>query len=99
MNHKKYKNLIDEYFFGEINSREKIELEEHLKSCELCRSEFYSAKLLKESLLKNELPEPDENILKAARNELRSSLRNERMKTGFLESITGKMNSSFFLTP
>lgn len=99
MNHKKYKNLIDEYFFGEINSREKIELEEHLKNCELCRSEFYSAKLLKESLLKNELPEPDENILKEARNELRSNLRTERMKTGFWEGIAGRLNSSFFLTP
>ncbi len=99
MNHIKYKNLIDEYFFGEINSREKIELEEHLKNCELCRSEFYSAKLLKESLLKNELSDPDEIILKEARNELRSILRTERMKTGFWESISGKVTSSFFLTP
>ena len=67
MNHKKYRNLVDEYFFGEINSREKIELEEHLKNCELCRTEFYSAKALKESLLNNELPEPDdEPVLLAA---------------------------------
>ena len=71
MNHKKYKNLIDEYFFGEIGISEKIELEEHLRSCELCRSEFNSAKLLKESLLKDRLPEPEETILKEVRNELR----------------------------
>ncbi len=31
MEHKKYRNLIDEYFFGEINSRDRIKLEEHLK--------------------------------------------------------------------
>jgi hypothetical protein len=98
MNHRKYRNLIDEYFFGEINTREKIELEEHLKSCELCRSEFYSAKVLKESLLKNELPEPDENILKDARSELRSNLRIEKMKTGFWENITGRITGSFFFS-
>ena len=99
MNHKKYKNLIDEYFFGEINSRQKIELEEHLRNCELCRSEFYSAKVLKESLVKNELTEPAENILQEARNELHSNLRKEKMRTGFLEYIFGKITSSFFITP
>ncbi len=99
MNHKKYKDLIDEYFFGEINSREKIELEEHLKNCDLCRSEFYSAKLLKESLQQNELPDPDMKLLSEARNGLRSKLRIERQKTGFWEYVTGKFTSSFFLTP
>ena len=99
MNHKKYKTLIDEYFFGEINSREKIELEEHLKNCELCRSEFNSAKVLKDSLLKNELPEPDENLLSLARSELRSSLRNERKRTGIWEKITRSITTPLFLTP
>lgn len=99
MNHKKYRNLIDEYFFGEINSREKIELEEHLKKCELCRSEFYSAKILKESLLKNELPEPDENMLKEVRNDLRATLRKERTRESLWDRISGRLNSSFFLAP
>ena len=99
MNHNKYKNLIDEYFFGEINSREKIELEEHLKNCELCRSEFYSAKVLKDSLLKNELPEPDEKLLIRARNELRSSLNNERKRKSLWERITGSITLPLFLTP
>lgn len=99
MSHKKYKNLIDEYYFGEINSREKIELEEHLKNCELCRMEFNSAKMLKDSLIKNELSEPGDTILEEARNELRSNLRTEGMKTGILERISGKLTSSFFLTP
>jgi len=99
MNHNKYKNLIDEYFFGEINSREKIELEEHLKNCDLCRSEFYSAKLLKDSLQKDELPEPGTKLLSEARSELRSKLRTERQKTGLWEFINNKFASSFFLTP
>ncbi len=99
MEHKKHKDLIDEYFFGEINSREKIELEEHLKNCGLCRTEFYSAKLLKESLLQNELPDPDTKLLSEARSELRSKLRIERQKTGLWEYITGKFASSFLLTP
>jgi hypothetical protein len=99
MEHKKYKNLIDEYFFGEINFREKTELEEHLKNCELCRSEFYSAKVLRESLLKNELPEPEENLLKEARNDLRASLRKESVRENFWDRISGRLNSSFFLTP
>lgn len=99
MEHKKYKNLIDEYFFGEINSREKIELEEHLKNCDLCRSEFYSAKLLNESLQHNELPEPDTKLLSEARSELRSKLRTERQKTGLWQYLSGKFSSSFFLTP
>jgi len=97
MNHGKYKRLIDEYFFGEINTREKIELEEHLKNCKLCRSEFYSSKVLKESLLKNELPEPDEGILNEARNELRSSMRIEKLRAGFLENIIGWLTGSFFI--
>ena len=99
MNHNKYRNLIDEYFFGEINSRQKIELEEHLRNCELCRSEFYSAKVLKESLVKNEFPEPDENLLQKAREELRSNLRSENMRAGFWEYLSGKIISSFFITP
>lgn len=99
MNHKKYRNLIDEYFFGEINSREKIELEEHLKNCELCRSEFYSAKVLKESLLRNELPEPDANMLKEVRNELRGRLKDTGVKAGIWDKISGRLNSSFLLTP
>ena len=99
MEHKKYKNLIDEYYFGEISSREKIELEEHLKNCDLCRSEFYSAKLLKDSLQHNELPEPETKLLSEARSELRSRIRIERQKTGFWQFLTGKFSSSFFLTP
>jgi hypothetical protein len=99
MNHRKYKNLIDEYFFGEISIKAKIELEEHLKECELCRFEFNSAKVLKETLLKDSFPEPDENILKEARNELRMNLRAERMKTGLWEWISGKFSSSFLITP
>lgn len=99
MEHKKYKNLIDEYFFGEINSRDRIELEEHLKSCNLCRSEFYSAKLLKDSLRQNELPEPDTRLLSEARNELRSKLRLEHQRTGIWEYLKNKLSVSFFLTP
>ncbi len=99
MEHKKYKNLIDEYFFGEINSREKIELEEHLKKCDLCRSEFYSAKLLKESLQQDELPEPDTRLLSDARSELRANLRKERQQTGLWDYISSKFGSSFFITP
>ena len=99
MNHKKYRNLIDEYFFGEINSREKIELEEHLKNCELCRSEFYSARLLKESLLNDELPEPDDNLLKEVRSDLRANLREERMKVGLWDWIFSKITTSFLITP
>ena len=99
MEHKKYKNLIDEYFFGEINSREKIELEEHLKNCDLCRAEFYSAKLLKESLQQNELPEPDSKLLSEARSDLRSKLRIERQRTGLWENLIGRLTSSFLFTP
>ena len=99
MNHIKYKKLIDEYFFGEIDSQEKIVLEEHLKVCELCRYQFNSVKMLKESLLKESLPEPDENILKEARNELRMNLRSVRLKKSFWEVIREKITSSFFITP
>ena len=99
MNHKKFKNLIDEYFFSDITSQEKIELEEHLKNCELCRSEFNSANMLKESLKKDKLPEPDENILNDARRNLHINLRAERKKISLWERISGKFSSSFFLTP
>jgi hypothetical protein len=99
MNHIKYKKLIDEYFFGEIDSQEKIVLEEHLKGCELCRYQFNSVKMLKESLLKESLPEPDENILKEVRNELRMHLRSVRLKKSFWEVIREKITSSFFITP
>jgi Putative zinc-finger len=99
MDHKKYKNLIDEYFFGEIGSREKVELEEHLKDCKLCRSEFNSAKVLKESLLNDQLPEPGEDILREVRSELRINLRAARMKTGWWKRLSGKFSSSFFITP
>jgi Putative zinc-finger len=99
MNHKKYSNLIDEYFFGEINNREKIELEEHLKNCDLCRSEFNSAKILKDALLNDKLPEPDEKLLRQARNELRTNIRTERTRSGFLEKINNLFSSSIFFTP
>ncbi len=99
MNHKKYITLIDEYFFGEINSREKIELEEHLKNCDLCRSEFNSAKVLKDSLMQDKLPEPDENLLKQARNQLQSNLRKEITHPGFFQKLNGMFSSSFFFTP
>ena len=99
MNHNKYKNLIDEYFFGEIESRGKIELEEHLKNCDLCRAEFNSAKVLKDALQKNELPEPDENLLKQARNELRENLNAERTSQNFFSKLNKGFFSSLFFTP
>lgn len=99
MNHKKYKILIDEYYFGDIGSAEKIILEEHLKICALCRSEFNSTKVLQEALLKDKLPDPDEKILTEARNELRMNLRTEKVKFRIWERISGKLSSSFFITP
>jgi hypothetical protein len=99
MNHNKYKILIDEYFFGDISRDEKIQLEEHLKVCALCRSEFNSTKVLKESLLADKLPAPDEYILSEARKELRMNLRSAKMKVSLWNKLTGKLSSSFFITP
>lgn len=99
MNHRKYKILIDEYFFGDIKNSERIELEEHLKTCALCRSEFNSTRVLKETLIGGKLPDPDENILTEARKELGMNLRAEKMKESLWKRLTGKLTSSFFITP
>lgn len=99
MNHKKYKILIDSYFFGDISTNEKNELEEHLKTCALCRSEFNSTRVLQETLVREKLPDPDENLLREARNELRINLRSEKKKLNIWKSISGKFSSSFFITP
>lgn len=98
MNHKKYKEWIQLFFFNELAEDEKSELQNHLNNCNECNAEFEKQKRFFSLVESSSLPEPDEKLLSEARRELNAALRVEKNKPrGF--SFPGFNLNDFFFSP
>lgn len=64
MEHQKMKELISSYYDGELNREEKKMIEDHLKECSECRSEYEGMKKLEEVMSKVEFKKPPNEVWK-----------------------------------
>lgn len=60
MRHKKIKSLLEAYYDGEINERERIIIEKHLEECNECHYELSLLERIEESVI-DKICEPEEN--------------------------------------
>lgn len=98
MKHNEYKQLLQLSLFGELKSEEQLKLQEHLLTCEECRTELEDQKNLLELISGKKKSEVDEKVLSAARYQLRGALRSE-MSNKNIFGITADSIVQFFTTP
>jgi len=95
MEHRKYKDLIQLFVFGELSKEEKKLFESHIVSCIECRTEMEEQMKLKSLFSKGILIEPDDHLLNEARTELHAAIRKERSKISFWEKLTNASLNMF----
>jgi anti-sigma factor RsiW len=89
MKHEKYKQWIQLQHYGELCEEESILLTAHLNRCEECRAYLKELRKLHQALAAEAEPEPDEELLAAARLELRERLTEERGRQSFWSRLRG----------
>jgi hypothetical protein len=81
MTHDGYRELLLLSASGDLDDDGRAVLERHLRTCEVCRSEYEDMRGFHATLVAHRAGiEPDERLLGEARQELRIALRNERAK-------------------
>jgi anti-sigma factor RsiW len=83
MKHEKYRQWIQLLHYGELCEEEDVLLTAHLNRCEGCRAYLKELRQLHQALAAEAVPEPDEELLAAARLELRERLAEERGRKSF----------------
>ena len=87
MNHNEFKKRILISLFGELSKNEQAELEDHLKTCEECRSELEQQTHLLSIMTERRKVEIDEKLIHEARAQLRGAIRSERQKKNFVTGV------------
>jgi anti-sigma factor RsiW len=87
MKHEKYKQWIQLLHYGELCEEENILLTAHLDRCEECRAYLVELREFHQVLAAEAVPEPEEELLAAARLELRERLAGERGRKGLWSRI------------
>ena len=98
MQHEKYEELIQYYFYNEIDEADKKLLEQHLISCPQCKTHFELSKKIFNSINENENNEFEDKLLFEARAELRGYLKAQKNKTSIIKVLTQAF-SSFMVKP
>jgi len=98
MKHNEYKQLLQLSLFGELTSREKDILKEHLQTCDECIRELEDQKNLLELISGKKKAEVSDKVLSAARYQLRGALRSEKNNANIFGSISGGF-ARLFTTP
>ncbi|MCU0413119.1 MAG: HEAT repeat domain-containing protein [Ignavibacteriaceae bacterium] len=98
MKHNEYKQLLQLSLFGELKSEEQVKLKEHLLICEECRTELEDQKNLLELISGKKKAAVDEEVLSAARYQLRGALRSERSNQNIFNSVADSI-FQFFPSP
>ncbi len=80
MNHQKYNEWVKLSVFGELTEAQNAELQNHINECEICKKEFEELRKLTLAAKENLKNEPDDNLLFEARQQLKASLRRERIR-------------------
>ncbi|RPI71720.1 MAG: hypothetical protein EHM47_09610 [Ignavibacteriales bacterium] len=98
MNHKKYKEWVQLFLYGELTQDEKDELQKHLDDCNECSAELEKQQRFFSVLSHTPLPEPDKNLLSEARRELNAALKVEKTKDRWFAFPNFSL-SEFFFSP
>jgi hypothetical protein len=96
MNHNECKELIPFYLYEELDSKNKILFEDHIKSCNDCASELESYKNLFLDISEDSKSPVDPKILMEARLELKGYLRAQQNKVSLSNNIKDKILSILY---
>ena len=95
MKHNEYKQLLQLSLFGELKSEEQLKLKEHLLTCEECRIELEDQKNLLELISGKHKVNVDEEVLSAARYQLRGAIRTEQSHKYIFSSAAENISRLF----
>src|SRR5262245_10773412 len=93
MNHQMYREWLSLSLYDELNQEQTKLLEEHLHSCEACRSEIGELRQMHSVLERKRAEIPPEHLLQEARAELRVALRKERQSRSFWQEWTSSIGA------
>ena len=97
MTHKEIKEHLQLLLYNEIESAERVEVEQHLSECKECQKEFVQLKRMFEIIATERTPELTEQLIEEARKELHTSLITHKTKPstwkGIQESIDSLISS------
>ncbi len=85
--HQQYRQLIPRALYGELNEKERAELEEHLRVCQECRDESRSTNRLHVVLNSVPLSEINDTLLADARLQARAALGREHSDVTLWQQI------------
>ncbi len=95
MNHELYKEYIQLQLYGELNGKEKKELELHLLACEECNMEMSEMQQFYSSLSQHHRLEMTSEMLDDARFELRNTLRGNDGNQSLWDWLFNALNNVF----
>ncbi|HVO72762.1 MAG TPA: HEAT repeat domain-containing protein [Ignavibacteriaceae bacterium] len=101
MDHKKFKELMNLAVMNELDSAQKAELEEHLKTCSECSAEFKEMKGIMSALQKNtgKPRNVNDKLLEQARTQLHYALKEEvqkrKFEPAFFTDLKNRLNDFF----
>jgi hypothetical protein len=91
MEHKQYRELLSLSVFDELEKEQAGLLEEHLHTCEACRTELGELRKMHSILEKKRLAVPSAQFLQEARAQLRSALKKEQQSRTFWQEWSGSI--------
>ena len=92
MEHQQYREWLELSLSGELSAEDQRSLDAHVATCEECRSELEDLKHMRGVVSGSGRLEPTDDLLEAARVELRVALRTERSRLPFWESVMERVN-------
>lgn len=100
MNCDELKNRLQDYLDGDLSSKVRTEIGEHLKTCGSCQQEFQELKQLRE-LARNEiipLPEPEDRFWDTAWQKIEQRIANQPQGIGMFEKFWELLKPQFRFT-
>jgi hypothetical protein len=98
MDHNNYKEKLQMYFFDELSSKEKVEMEYHIKNCNECSNELKELHQLR-SFLSLKKQNVSDTLLDEARSELKTRIRIEKNKKSLRSRFIEFKGNINFLQP
>jgi hypothetical protein len=99
MNHEQYKEWVQLSIYDELDNDERQMLAKHLQVCDECRDEHAKLQRMSSLLKRTKGWEPDDELLREARLELRAALRLEKKRrerwSSFAEFFGGMVSPKF----
>jgi hypothetical protein len=95
MNHEQYKEWVQLSIYDELDEDEQKMLEKHLQTCDECCDELAKLERMNMLLNKTKAWEPDDDLLREARLELRAALRLEKKRKERWNPLTEFFGSLF----